>query len=86
MPQRMPALFFGHGNPMNALLLNLYTEQWASLGAGHPKHPRQFFLCRRTGSCHGNQRSQKRSMILAGFHSSSSSSFASISALILLLS
>jgi hypothetical protein len=34
MPQRMPALFFGHGNPMNALLVNPYTEQWAALGAG----------------------------------------------------
>lgn len=32
MPQRMPALFFGHGNPMNALLVNTYTEQWAALG------------------------------------------------------
>lgn len=29
MPQRMPTLFFGHGNPMNAL-----TEQWAVVGAG----------------------------------------------------
>ena len=34
MPQRMPTLFFGHGNPMNALLVNLYTEQWAAVGAG----------------------------------------------------
>ena len=32
MSQRMPALFFGHGNPMNALLVNPYTEQWAALG------------------------------------------------------
>src|SRR5437868_5572776 len=32
MSQRMPALFFGHGNPMNALLVNPYTEQWATLG------------------------------------------------------
>jgi 4,5-DOPA dioxygenase extradiol len=37
MPQRMPALFFGHGNPMNALLVNPYTEKWAALGAGLPK-------------------------------------------------
>jgi hypothetical protein len=34
MPQRMPALFFGHGNPMNCLLVNPYTEQRATLGAG----------------------------------------------------
>ena len=33
MSQRMPAIFFGHGNPMNALLSNLYTEQWAAIGA-----------------------------------------------------
>ena len=32
MSQRMPALFFGHGNPMNALLVNPYTEKWAALG------------------------------------------------------
>jgi 4,5-DOPA dioxygenase extradiol len=28
----MPALFFGHGNPMNALLVNPYTERWAAIG------------------------------------------------------
>jgi 4,5-DOPA dioxygenase extradiol len=28
----MPALFLGHGNPMNALSQNGYTEAWASLG------------------------------------------------------
>jgi 4,5-DOPA dioxygenase extradiol len=37
MPQRMPAIFFGHGNPMNALLRNAYTEQRASIGAKLPK-------------------------------------------------
>jgi 4,5-DOPA dioxygenase extradiol len=29
----MPALFFGHGNPMNALLRNGYTESWRAIGA-----------------------------------------------------
>ena len=33
MSERMPALFFGHGNPMNALLVNRYTQQWAAIGA-----------------------------------------------------
>jgi 4,5-DOPA dioxygenase extradiol len=33
MSQRMPALFIGHGNPMNALLVNPYTERWAALGS-----------------------------------------------------
>lgn len=28
----LPAIFFGHGNPMNALARNTYTEAWAKLG------------------------------------------------------
>jgi 4,5-DOPA dioxygenase extradiol len=28
----MPAMFFGHGNPMNALERNRYTETWRRLG------------------------------------------------------
>ena len=32
MSQRMPSLFFGHGNPMNALLHNPYTDQWVAIG------------------------------------------------------
>ena len=32
MPDRMPAIFFGHGNPMNALYQNAYTEGWAEIG------------------------------------------------------
>src|SRR5690242_14186274 len=27
-----PAIFFGHGNPMNAVTRNRYTEAWAALG------------------------------------------------------
>jgi 4,5-DOPA dioxygenase extradiol len=30
--KRMPAIFFGHGNPMNALYDNGYTRSWAGLG------------------------------------------------------
>src|SRR6476661_2595701 len=37
MPQVTPAIFFGHGNPMNALLRNPYTEAWASIGASLPR-------------------------------------------------
>jgi 4,5-DOPA dioxygenase extradiol len=33
----LPTIFFGHGNPMNALLQNRYTDAWASLGAALPK-------------------------------------------------
>ena len=36
MPHRMPAVFFGHGNPMKALLRNPYTERWAAIGASLP--------------------------------------------------
>jgi 4,5-DOPA dioxygenase extradiol len=37
MAQRMPAIFFGHGNPMNALLSNSYTEGWRRIGQEMPK-------------------------------------------------
>ncbi|PYS88376.1 MAG: 4,5-DOPA dioxygenase extradiol [Acidobacteria bacterium] len=32
MSDRMPAIFFGHGNPMNALADNQWTRLWASIG------------------------------------------------------
>jgi aromatic ring-opening dioxygenase catalytic subunit (LigB family) len=28
----LPAIFFGHGNPMNALLKNEYTDAWKRIG------------------------------------------------------
>lgn len=34
---RMPALFLGHGNPMNALARNGWTEGWAALGRSIPR-------------------------------------------------
>jgi 4,5-DOPA dioxygenase extradiol len=33
----LPAIFFGHGNPMNALLSNGYTEAWRRMGLEIPK-------------------------------------------------
>jgi len=33
----MPALFFGHGNPMNALQDNAWTRAWREIGAGIPR-------------------------------------------------
>jgi 4,5-DOPA dioxygenase extradiol len=33
----MPAIFFGHGNPMNALENNAHTRTWAALGAALPR-------------------------------------------------
>ncbi|MDQ1491607.1 MAG: dioxygenase extradiol [Actinomycetota bacterium] len=35
--ERMPAAFFGHGNPMNALDHNRYTEAWRIFGAEVPR-------------------------------------------------
>jgi len=32
MGARMPAIFFGHGNPLNALLRNEYTAAWSAIG------------------------------------------------------
>lgn len=38
MSDRMPTIFFGHGNPMNALLdSHYYTRAWMDIG---PKLPR----------------------------------------------
>ena len=34
---RMPAAFFGHGNPMNALEHNRYTQAWRDFGQSVPK-------------------------------------------------
>jgi hypothetical protein len=32
MANLMPAIFFGHGNPMNAIGHNGYTEAWQRIG------------------------------------------------------
>ena len=36
-PSRLPAFFLGHGNPMNALERNAYSEAWAAMGAELPR-------------------------------------------------
>ncbi len=36
MPDVMPAIFFGHGNPMNAISENGYTEAWRRIGSETP--------------------------------------------------
>ncbi|WP_327753691.1 4,5-DOPA dioxygenase extradiol [Sphingobium sp. SJ10-10] len=35
--ERMPALFIGHGSPMNTLELNGFTRAWRALGTALPK-------------------------------------------------
>lgn len=36
-PARIPAIFFGHGNPMNALAHNDYTDGWQRIGRETPR-------------------------------------------------
>jgi 4,5-DOPA dioxygenase extradiol len=37
MTTPMPVVFFGHGNPLNALMKNSYTEGWATIGHTVPR-------------------------------------------------
>jgi 4,5-DOPA dioxygenase extradiol len=37
MTDLMPVIFFGHGNPMNALSKNVYTDGWVSVGRSIPR-------------------------------------------------
>jgi hypothetical protein len=37
MAKPMPAIFFGHGNPMNALAHNSCTDGWAAIGKDLPR-------------------------------------------------
>jgi 4,5-DOPA dioxygenase extradiol len=37
MSEILPAIFFGHGNPMNAVLNNSYTEGWRRIGTETPR-------------------------------------------------
>lgn len=37
---KMPAIFFGHGNPLNALRRNAWTEGWSAVGSSLDPRPR----------------------------------------------
>jgi 4,5-DOPA dioxygenase extradiol len=37
MSAPLPAFFFGHGNPMNALMTNAYTDGWRRIGEETPR-------------------------------------------------
>src|SRR5580658_3656611 len=37
MTKRLPVVFFGHGNPMNALDDNPYAAHWRAMGAALPR-------------------------------------------------
>ena len=52
--KRMPALFIGHGNPMNAITDNPYREAWLTLGKGLPK-PKAILCISAHWQTHGTQ-------------------------------
>lgn len=35
--RQIPAVFFGHGSPMNALEMNRYTSVWRTFGQTAPR-------------------------------------------------
>lgn len=37
VPQMMPALFIGHGNPMNAIEDTQFSRSWVELGHSLPR-------------------------------------------------
>jgi 4,5-DOPA dioxygenase extradiol len=37
MSDLLPAIFFGHGNPLNAITSNAYTDAWRSIGERTPR-------------------------------------------------
>lgn len=37
MTKPLPAVFFGHGNPMNAVQVNAYTDAWRRIGEALPR-------------------------------------------------
>jgi 4,5-DOPA dioxygenase extradiol len=51
-PDRMPAIFVGHGSPMNALDENAYTAVWRQLGAKLPR-PRAILAISAHWTTHG---------------------------------
>ena len=47
---RAPAIFLGHGSPMNAIEHNAHTEAWARIGRGTSGSRRPFSRSPRTGT------------------------------------
>jgi 4,5-DOPA dioxygenase extradiol len=47
----LPAIFFGHGNPMNALLENAYTEAWRRIGQDTSRPRAILSISAHFGSC-----------------------------------
>ena len=51
---RTPALFIGHGNPMNAITDNIYKDTWLKLGKSLPR-PNAILLISAHWQTHGTQ-------------------------------
>lgn len=51
---RMPALFIGHGNPMNAITENIYRDTWLALGKTLPR-PKAILMVSAHWQTHGTQ-------------------------------
>lgn len=54
MPERMPALFVGHGSPMNAVENNQYTKKWQEIGRGLAR-PRAILMVSAHWYTHGTR-------------------------------
>lgn len=54
MPERMPALFVGHGSPMNAVENNKYTKKWQEIG-GQLARPRAILMVSAHWYTHGTR-------------------------------
>jgi len=52
--ERMPAMFIGHGNPMNAITENPYKDKWVSLGKTLPR-PHAILCVSAHWQTHGTQ-------------------------------
>ncbi|MBO1927620.1 4,5-DOPA dioxygenase extradiol [Thiomicrorhabdus sp. 6S2-11] len=53
LPEQMPVLFVGHGNPMNAISDNPFTQSWHSIGNALPK-PKAILSVSAHWLTHGN--------------------------------
>src|SRR4051812_16152425 len=51
---RIPAIFIGHGNPMNAITDNIYKDTWLALGKTLPR-PNAILLVSAHWQTHGTQ-------------------------------
>ena len=68
---KLPAIFFGHGNPMNAIENNIYTKNWAKIAESFPT-PKAILCISAHYETYGSllTNNKKQFMILAVFQKS----------------